>query len=215
MQAVCFKEAKAGNCIEIEKIVTQYYKVAYKIAHNWARSGLIDESEALSLANIAIMKCIRNGSYDPGRETKFTSYLGSAVHNEIRMHLRKERRRRKRISFSFDEVLETDNVKGEEPLFYGDALIDTLSLEEQLQDKFLLEEAVTALKDAKPNMKPVELKCFLLHLQGLNVREISEEVEFSQSYTRKILYSAQDKIKDCIKEGTGEDCRHFTGEKAN
>ena len=72
MPEISWSLVREGNEEEIERLVVKYYKVAYKIAHWWARTGQIEESEAVGLANIAIMKCIYKGSFDETRGIKFS-----------------------------------------------------------------------------------------------------------------------------------------------
>lgn len=202
MTEVCWELARQGDQDQIELIVHKYYKVGYKIAHKWARTGQIEESEAVGLANIAIMKCITKGTFDETRGIKFTSYLGTAVHNEIRMFLRKERRIRDRNSFSLDQPLAADrthngkNGSTVEHLSYADIMVDPITIESQLEDQFLLEDALQVLDCTIDNLTDLELKCLSLSLSGLTIKELSFEINYSPNYTRKVLNSAQDKLKE-------------------
>ncbi len=187
--------AKDGDPVEVERIVEKYYRVAYKIAHWWAKSGKIEESEALGLANIAIMKCINKGTYDESRGVKFSSYLGSAVHNEIRMFLRKDRKMKERTCFSLDQPLM--NADGDtDSITYGDTMTNDITLEDEFNDKYMLEDALEILHDASDEMTDVEIHCINLHLNGLSIKEISGRLGFSQSYIRKVFISFQDKLKE-------------------
>ena len=202
MSEVCWELARQGDQDQIDLIVHKYYKVGYKIAHKWARSGQIEESEAIGLANIAIMKCIKKGTFDETRGIKFTSYLGTAVHNEIRMFLRKERRVRDRNSFSLDQPFLSDvfansrNGSFTENLTYSDIMVDPVTIESQLEDQFLLEDALQILDITIEHLTELELKCLSLYLSGLTIKELSIEINYSPNYTRKVLNSAQDKLKE-------------------
>ncbi len=202
MSEICWESARKGDKDEIDKIVTTYYKVAYKIAHSWANTGQIEASEAVGLSNIAIMKCITKGTYDETRGIKFSSYLGSAVHNEIRMFLRKDRRIRDRNIMSLDQDSTADRTRPSggsmsvDNLTVRDSLLMTESLEDSLEDQYLLEEALQVLDATIDHLSSIELKCLSLHLSGLSVKEISKEVGFSQSYSRKILNIAQEKLRE-------------------
>ena len=200
-----WNKAKDGDKEEIRLIVEKYYKVAYKIAHWWAKTGRIEDSEAIGLSNIALMKCIRKGYYDPERHIKFTSYLGSAVHNEIRMFLRKERKERGRISFSLDEPLVTVDNDGEQITTYGEVLQDGCTFEQMLEDKFEFEDAYVNLHEVSEYLTEAELTCLILHLIGTPMKEISRNLDYSQSYSRKILSSAQRKLKEHAESKEQED----------
>jgi len=207
MSEVCWELARQGDKDEIDRIVTKYYKVGYKIAHKWARTGQIEESEAVGLANIAIMKCVTKGTFDETRGIKFTSYLGTAVHNEIRMFLRKERRNRQRSAFSLDQPMSVDvqgfgrnNGSGGSPtedLDYASTIEDIgSSVEDCLEDQFLLEDAIQILDETICYLTDLEIKCLSLHLSGKPIKELSLEIGYSPNYTRKVLYSAQEKLKE-------------------
>ena len=202
MSEVCWDLARQGDQDQIDLIVHKYYKVGYKIAHKWARSGQIEESEAVGLANIAIMKCIKKGTFDETRGIKFTSYLGTAVHNEIRMFLRKERRIRDRNCFSLDQPLTADrNSNGRnghfvENLTYADIMVDPITVESQLEDQFLIEDALQVLDSIIEELTDLELRCLSLSLSGLTIKELSNELNYSPNYVRKVLNVVQDKLKE-------------------
>ena len=200
MSEVSWEAARRGDQAEIDKIVTKYYKVGYKIAHKWARTGQIEESEAIGLANIAIMKCVTKGTFDETRGINFTSYLGTAVHNEIRMFLRKERRIKERSAFSLDQPLGCDTRKhgnGEvENLTYADTLVDGETLEQGLEEQYEIEDALDSLDAAIEVFTDLELKCMSLYLSGLNMKELGKKIGCSNNYTRKLLDSAQAKLKE-------------------
>lgn len=200
MPEVCWEAARRGDKAEIDKIVAKYYKVAYKIAHKWARSGQIEESEALGLANIAIMKCVTKGTFDETRGIKFTSYLGSAVHNEIRMFLRKERRVRSKNVFSLDQPLPYDIRKNGnshvENLTYADIMLDEETLEEQLEEQFSIEDALQSLDAAMDVYTDLELRCMSLYLTGMTMKKVSQQIGCSQNFTRKLLQSAHEKLRE-------------------
>ncbi len=189
---ICWDKIRAKDKQEIEQAVTKYYKVGYLIAHKWAKGGHLEESEALGLSHLALMKCLDKATYDETRNVKFSSYLGNAVHNEIRMYLRKDRRMKAKISsMSLDQLMPTDD----ENLTYGDLLIQSLSLEEELEDKFLLEEANQILKEVAKGMTIPELKCLFLYLEGTPIKNIGKKIGVSESHGHTILYSIQDRLR--------------------
>jgi RNA polymerase sigma factor (sigma-70 family) len=206
MSEICWDLVKNGDKDEVEKTVEKYYKVGYKIAHWWARTGSIEESEAIGLANIAIMKCITKGSYDETRGVAFSSYLGAAVHNEIRMFLRKERKIRANVALSLDQPLFIQNrhKASEDPyelLTYGDTMLDSMTLEDVMEDKILLEDAHQILVETSNDMSMAELRCIIMYLLGASVKEISNSLKRSQNHSRKILGSAQEKLRaKCIEK---------------
>ena len=197
MSKVSWKLIKAGNKREIEKIVEQYYRVAYKVAHWWAKTGKIEESEAIGLANIALMKCVTRCTFDEDRGIQFSTYLGTAVNNEIRMYLRKDRKRKSNVSVSLDQPLpQYGSFCPYENVTYGDSILDEVTLEDSLEDKILFDEAYTVLHEAAEDMTDVELRCLVMLLLGSSVKDISISISKSQNHTRKILHSAQHKLRE-------------------
>jgi RNA polymerase sigma factor (sigma-70 family) len=192
--------AQQGDLAEIERIVEKYYKVAYKIAHWWAKSGQIEDSEALGLSNIAIMKCIRKGTYDETRGIKFTSYLASAVNNEIRMFLRKERRIRDKINRSLDQPLKSDEYSSMDNITYGDVLADPMTLEALLDESYLLEDAIKALSIVSEELSEFERNCIWLSLNGNSVRRISQKLDQPQNQVRTALNAIKCSLRECYAE---------------
>ena len=201
MGEVCWDLVRSGNKNEIDKTVEQFYKVAYKIAHWWAKTGKIEESEAIGLANIAIMKCVTRCSYDETRGIKFSTYLGTAVNNEIRMFLRKEKKRTSNICASLDQPLpQYGHFRPHENITYADSILDDKTLEDCLEDKILFDEAYFVLSEASNEMSHAELKCIILSFLGCSIKDISLLIGRSQNHTRKILCSAHDKLREKYNE---------------
>ncbi len=201
---ICWDAVRRGDKTERDNAVEKYYLVAYKIAHWWARSGQIEESEAIGLANIAIMKCITKGTFDENRNINFSTYLGSAVHNEIRMFLRKERKHREKNRFSLDQTVQKSELTSvfdmtdrnlPSMMTYGSLISDVMSVEDQVEESFLVGDSLKVFKEASKTMTDNELRCISFHLSGYSIRNISTIMKLSQSYTRKLLGSAQQKLK--------------------
>ena len=190
--------AKNGDEEMIDQLVRLYYKAAYKIAHRWAKSGKIEESEALSLANIAIMKCVRNGNYDETKKTKYVTYLCTAVHNEIRMFLRKEKRYRKKILYSIDEPVISEHDHFGDGMDYANAseMASPGTVEEEVEERMTLEEAVSVLNEAEKYMTRPERIALIMHLNGRSVRDISKKLDCSDTYSRSSLNKAKEKLKE-------------------
>lgn len=194
--SICWSKVRAGDKEEIEKAVKRHYKIGYKIAHKWAKNGHIEESEALGLSHIALMKCIDKGTYDETKNITFSAYFGMAVHNEIRMFLRKEKVRKNRASYSLDQIMNVED----ENLTYGDLMLSTDTVEDQLEEKYILEDAYEILKMAVEAMTVLELQCFLLYLEGNTPKSISKEKDIPESLSKSLIDSAHIKLQKIEKE---------------
>lgn len=185
-----WKGAKCGNVDEIDKIVKQYYRLAFKIAHKWVGTKKIEHDEAISLSLLALMKCI-HGNFNPERG-EFTAYLGAAVDNEIRMFLRTESKHSRVCSYDAYVFLDND---GNEVTWLEVLESDLPGPDERLDEEESLQEAFEILILAAQQMSEKEWACFSLAvLQNLTYAEISAEVGISISYTSKLLRSARKKL---------------------
>ena len=186
-----WKEAKRGDADEVERIVEKYYRLAFKIAHKWIKANVIEADEAISPSLVALMKCI-NGNFDP-KKGKFSTYLGKAVDNEIRMWLRTENKHRERTS-SLEECRFVD-IDGNE-MSWLDSIESTMPTGCPVDEKETLEEAIEIFEQASTRMSEKERRClYLAIVEGLTHAEIGEVVGISQSYTYRLLQSARQKLE--------------------
>lgn len=183
-----WEEAKKGNEWEIERIVNQYYRLAFKKAYSWIKRNRIDLEEGLSLASLALMKCIRGGSYDTTKG-KFSTYVGTAVDNEIRMHLRKKSRRDDVIKFSIDE----DVCLPDGTCIRGEYIGGDDSCFEFVEDMIV---ANSILKSVMDRMSELEGRCIELWLTGMSQRQVAEEVGMSQSYVSRLIRQGRRKLRE-------------------
>lgn len=153
------------------------------------------------------MKCIRKGFFDEKKGYKFTSYLCSAVNNEIRMFLRKDRQEKSKLAFSMDQPLPLNGPAGSNDdktlLTYGDAFIDDNAIEDTLEDQFLLEEAQGILCKVLPELNEVEFDCFMLYINGCPPKNIGAELGFSKNYPHKILAGVKAKFREKLYSDNG------------
>jgi len=177
--------AQNGCEVTIEEIVEKYYRVAYKIALKWTGNGVIDYEDALGLASVALMKCIYSKKYDPDK-AEFTTYLGRAVDNEVRMFLRKENRHRKCLSY------DTVSQLGESSIVYE---FDVENPEEIFEEMEMTTEAYEILQLAKKLMAPLEYASFMYYLTGVPQWVIAEEIDLSQSYVSRLITKAREKLQ--------------------
>lgn len=185
-----WKEEECTDAEEVERIVEKYYRLAFKIASKWVKSSLIEQDEANSLALLALMKCIR-GAYNP-KKGKFSTYLGRAVDNEIRMWLRGENKRSKILYF--DDIKYCDS-EGNEMSWLDSIKSSLLGPDESLGEKETLKEAIEIFERASVHMSKKERECIYLSVvNGVTHAEIGEVVGISQSYVSRLLRNAREKL---------------------
>lgn len=194
MSVSCLKweEAKRGDADEVERIVEKYYRLAFKVAYKWVKADVIEADEAISLSLLALMKCI-NGNFDP-KKGKFSTYLGKAVDNEIRMWLRTENEHRER-TLPLEECRFVDTDGNE--MSWLDSIESTMpGPDARLDEKETLEEALEIFEQALARMSEKERRClYLAIVEDLTHAEIGKVVGVSQSYTSRLLQSARKKLE--------------------
>lgn len=188
-----WSKAKLGDEDVIEKIVLQYYRLAYSVAYKWIRKGMIPYDEAISAAHLSLLKCIR-GNYDP-EKAEFTTYLVRAVDNEMRMYLRRNKKTQQLVSL--DKEIQFD----EGYAVYGDTLEDIeQNAIEEVEERITLGYIEEAVFVALQRMKANERFCFVLWLQGLTHTRVAETVGISQSYASRLIGAAIKKIRQVAED---------------
>ena len=172
--------AKAGDDESTRILVEKYHKLAYSVALSWVSKGAISREDAISEANLALIKCTR-GSFDETRGT-FAQYLAASVSNQIRMFLRKDRNRRRYMSDTDSDMLEV--------------IADTFSVTDAVEDTLILEQAVAAL----PRLRKIEAECLLLRVSGEPYRRIAVQLSMSGTYAVRLVVRATSKLRLLIGE---------------
>lgn len=185
-----FDKAKNGDSECIELLVEQYARLAYSIAHDWVRKGVIPVEEAISEANVALIQCIR-GSYD-AKKGKFTSYLARAVDNQIRMYLRHERKEQQIEYVDSSVVTEDGNI-----LDVIATLRDTSVSVEDLVERELMVAHIKKTMEALPGY---EAECLWLRAEGKTCKQIAEQLGISPSYVSRLSLTAVEKIRKVFEE---------------
>lgn len=157
-----------------EKLITDNLRFAQFIANKYINCG-IEMEELISLCYLGMTKAAQtyNGS------TKFTTYSGRVMTNEILMELR---RRKKQIAeVSFDQVISYDD-NGKEL-----TLANMIPVEES---GFKSAEDSVFYASAVRSFSPRERRVIDCARQGKRQREIGDILGVSQSYVSRILKSA-------------------------
>lgn len=191
-QGCKWARAKRGDPEAIEELVEEYYKLAFNLAYSWMRRGVIDYEEAQSIGYLALMKCIR-GNYNPDKGS-FSTYLGTAVNNEVRMFLRAQNKHSQVASLEELGMVAASNG------FDGEFCIDNvLECEEDGPEECYLEqerreELEKLVRSVQKEMSENERLCFLYWLEGFTCVEIANKVSLSQGYVWRLVRSAKDKV---------------------
>jgi len=184
-----FEKARAGDAQSIEQLVKQYSRLAYSIAYEWVRRGVISADDAIGEADLALMKCVR-GNFDETKG-KFKSYLARAVDNQIRMYLRQEKKEFK-IEY-VGAVIELENGFID---VIGMLADNSSSTDDLVEVAMLIEMSCGTLNE----VTRLEGECLMLRIGGLTCGEIAEKLGLSQSYVSRLSLNAVCKLKEVLRE---------------
>ena len=182
-------EAARAKLIEhnlrlVAHIVKKYY------------SSSKNQEDLVSIGTIGLIKAIDSYKYDSG--TKFATYAGKCLQNEILMYFRAQKKTAQEVSLN--ETIDID--KDGNPLTYIDIISVDDTIAEDLEVKISSEKARriinTVLDDRE--MEILNLRFGLDGSRPITQREIAEKLGISRSYVSRIEKKALDDIKSCFEK---------------
>lgn len=185
-------KAKDGDADEIEKIVEKYYKWALKRAYYWTNKTYIVLDEAISLALMALMCCIR-GNYDP-EKAAFITYLTRAIDNEFRFYLRSENKHVTRC-VSFDNAVGYDTDY--EVTWLENIESDDIGPHELLEEKESFLEALDVIDNVWKATSENERKCLLLRSQGCKAhKDLAREMNLTCGQIQYLIRKIRNRVRE-------------------
>ena len=153
-----------------------------------------DQEDLISIGTIGLIKAI--DSYDINNGTRFATYAGKCLQNEILMHFRTQ----KKVSneTSINEPIEVD--KDGNPLTYMDIISydDNIVEDIDLKSKSeLIIKAINTRLDTRER-EIVILRYGLSASPPVTQREVAKRLGISRSYVSRLEKSALDKLKDYL-----------------
>lgn len=153
-----------------------------------------DQEDLISIGTIGLIKAI--DTYDVKNGTKFATYAGKCVQNEILMHFRAQKKLA--MESSIDDTIEID--KDGNPLTY----IDVISVDDNIVEQIDLKSKKEMLKFAVENLLNKRERAIIKLRYGLNnqkpmtQREVACKLGISRSYVSRIEKSALNKIYEYL-----------------
>ena len=155
-----------------------------------------NQEDLVSIGTIGLIKAIDSYKYDSG--TKFATYAGKCLQNEILMYFRAQKKTAQEVSLN--ETIDID--KDGNPLTYIDIISVDDTIAEDLEVKISSEKARriinTVLDDREREI--LNLRFGLDGSRPITQREIAEKLGFSRSYVSRIEKKALDDIKSCFEK---------------
>ncbi len=149
-----------------------------------------EQEDLISIGTIGLIKAI--DTYDVDNGTRFATYAGKCLQNEILMHFRAQKKLA--CESSIDDTIEID--KDGNPLTYIDIISVDDNIIEQIDlksKKEMIEFAVEKLLD-KREKSIIQLRYGLNNTKPITQREVATKLGISRSYVSRIEKSALEKI---------------------
>ncbi len=189
----CFLKMKNGDVLAREELIKRNMRLVAHIVKKYY-TNYKDQEDLISIGTIGLIKAI--DSYNIENGTRFATYAGKCLQNEILMYFRAQ----KKISCesSINDTIELD--RDGNPLTY----IDIISVDDTIIDEIDIKskrEMILWALDHKLNSrekKIVTLRYGLANNRPITQREVATKLGISRSYVSRIEKSALEKLKAFI-----------------
>ena len=184
-----FRAARRGDARAREKLIEHNLRLVAHIVKKYY-TGNKNQEDLISVGTIGLIKAI--DSYDVENGTKFATYAGKCLQNEILMFFRSQKKCANEVSIN--ETIDID--KDGNPLTY----IDIIASEDTIADDLDIKvKSAKALKIINTELNEREKEIILMRYgigrdRAITQREIANELGISRSYVSRIEKGALEKI---------------------
>ena len=185
-----FREFKNGDMDARGKLIEHNLRLVAHIIKKYY-SDSKNQDDLMSIGTIGLIKAI--DSFKPENGTRFATYAGKCLQNEILMYFRSQKKLSQEVSIN--ETIDTD--KDGNPLTY----IDIIYTEDTIADDIDLKlKCGRAMRVIREELDPRERKVMIMRY-GLDMRpartqrEIAGIMGISRSYVSRIEKSALEKLR--------------------
>lgn len=160
-----------------------------------------DSDDLISIGTIGLIKAI--STFKPGKGTRLATYAGTCIENEIKMHLRSNKKRR-------NEILLQDPI-GKDKDGNEITLIDKLKNEEEdifdeVNMKFQIKRLHECMREILPEreQRVIKMRYGLANGCEMTQKEIAKTLGISRSYVSRIEKKAIKKLKNSFENQESE-----------
>lgn len=190
-----FKRCRNGDMQARNILIERNLRLVAHIAKKYYYSGCENE-DLISIGTIGLIKAI--DSYNIDSPTRFATYAGKCLQNEILMHFRSQ----KKLAYesSLNDAVETD--KEGNPLTYMDIICTDDDIAEKIDLKIKVEKMMESINNL---LTPTEKQIIVLRyglgcVKPITQREVAEKLNISRSYVSRLESKALEKLKEGFKE---------------
>lgn len=188
-ELACFEKMHQGDKEAREKLILHNLRLVAHIVKKYT-AGTVPGEDLISIGTVGLIKAI--DSYDPANGTRFATYAGKCLQNEILMHFRSKKK--SRCEVSIHETIDVD--KDGNPLTYMDIIQSDDTLAEDVFVKISGRRAVELMEMLLSDREKeiLVLRYGLSNRQPLTQREIARNMGISRSYVSRIEKGALKKL---------------------
>lgn len=186
-----FEQMKNGDMRARQKLIEHNLRLVAHIAKKYY-SNENENDDLISIGTIGLIKAI--DSYDYKNGTRFATYAGKCLQNEILMYFRAQKKLGCEVSLS--EAVETD--KDGNPLTYMDIICSDESIIDTIDLKIKTEKLNKAIDKVltKRERQIIILRYGLGTAKAKRQREIAGMLGISRSYVSRIEKAALSKLRN-------------------
>lgn len=186
-----FERYKSGDITAKNILIERNLRLVAHVVKKYT-SPHDDTDDLISIGTIGLIKAIT--TFNPEKGAKLATYAGKCIENEIRMHLRSEKK-------SNTEVLLQDPI-GKDKDGNEITLIDKLSNDEEdifdeVNLKMQIKKLYECIKQILPEreQKVIEMRYGISNGYEMTQKEIAKVLGISRSYVSRIEKKAVKKLK--------------------
>ncbi len=195
-----FLKCRAGDREAREKLILHNLRLVAHIVKKYYVSYK-EQDDLISIGTIGLIKAI--DSYNVESGTRFATYAGKCLQNEILMHFRS--RKKLALETSINESVDVD--KDGNPLTY----MDIISCDDNIVDEIDKALKLSLVKKAIDRVLTEKERTIILLRYGIGgdgrtyaQREVAEKLGISRSYVSRLEKGALTKINRFLENGGRE-----------
>ena len=182
-----------GDTYAREKLIEHNLRLVVFLAKKYENTK-VDLEDLVSIGTIGLIKGVN--TYKLDKNIKLATYASRCIDNEILMYLRKNKNRRKEVSF--EDSLSYDAEGNElhlEDILGTDSDIVTKGLEHETE-KQLLEQEINKLN--KRDKEIMTLRYGLFNHEEMTQKDVANLLGISQSYISRIEKKVIKRLKNVV-----------------
>ena len=193
-EADCFRLMRQGDEKAREKLILHNLRLVAHIVKKYY-TACDSQDDLISIGTIGLIKAIDSFSVENG--TRFATYAGKCLQNEILMYFRSQKKLQNEVSIN--ETIDVD--KDGNPLTY----IDIISSDDTIADDLFVKMSSKRVKKIIENeldereRRIIVLRYGLSGEKALTQREVAVKLGISRSYVSRIEKNALEKISEHLK----------------